>query len=443
MAQDKPALVIGGGVIKTSGRFIGQVNDIAVATEIAKAEHATNVGVQFTTDYVLPIMSGASISWVFQEISPYNVNYMLGQPGYRMAPSDRRLSNPAIEPGGFGDYGLLAEEYPTLGLSLEGFPMWSPLTHPIWNPNSSAPEPVRSVVAKNDETPSLPITDYWGFTATMSDPTDTHESVLCNIHVVPQYSTTDSFTVRVNLDSSHVATDIVKIYYFAYGYNSDLRSYYGTYTTTALADLDGGGTVNTVLDATDITNGYVDITVDTTYARIAGLPPTGIAKCTSIDGTTYEWLTDYEFDPNYRTGAQIRKSANPGGSINDWETVYVQYYYNGNEIIEAPLVQSDGSNPVVPITAIIPFPDNRSKLIIELPRVQIKNNMAIAVNERDWMGMPFAGKALDASDIYPDYPYGWLQIAGPMAARARAFGNVPFGAGIAGYETDDQRTTYA
>lgn len=443
MAQDKKGLALGGGMVKTYGRYVGQVLDVYVEREVSKAEHMTNVGIEYTRDFVLPIMSGVNVGWVFQEIVPFNANFMLGQPGYRMVPTDRKLANPAVAPGTFGDFGLTYDEYPTLGISLEGIPMWSPLTHNMYNPNPSAPAPAASVVAKNDEVPSA-IAGYWGFTCTVSDPTDTHESSFCNIHVVPNYGATDVFTVRVNLASTHVATEIVKVYYYAYNYNTSQRAYYGTYAANGLADLDGIGGVNTVLAGGDITAGYVDISVDTANARVAGAPPSPVVKVSdAIQSTDYQWLDDFDFDPTYRTGSQIRKSANPASAISDWETVYVQYYYNANDVVETPFVQTDGSNPVIPITVIYPFPDNQSKMIFEIPRVQIKTNFRIAVNERDWMGIPFSGMALDASDIYPDYPYGWIQFTGPIATRVREYGNIPWGIGEVGYDLTDQKTSYS
>lgn len=442
MAQDKKGLALGGGMVKTYGRFVGQVLDVYVEREISKAEHTTNVGIEYTRDYVLPIMSGVNVGWVFQEIVPFNANFMLGQPGYRAIPSDRRLSNPPIAPGTFGDYSLPYSEYPTLGLSLEGIPMWAPLTHPMYNINPGAAAIPTSCYATNQETPST-IVGYWGFTASALHTGATNESNCCNIHVAPEYSATDVFTVRVNLDDSHIAGDEIRVYYFAYAYNNALRSYYGTYVTSALADLDGIGTTETILSAGDITAGYVDIDVDTTYARVSGVPKVWATVTSPDEVTSYSWLTDYDIDPSYRTGSQIRKSANPSSAIPDWGSVKVNYYYNGNEVVEAPLVQTDGRNPIIPITVIYPFPDNQSKMIFEIPRVQVKSNFRIAVNERDWMGIPFAGQALDASDIYPDYPYGWLQFTGPIATRVAEQGNIPWGLGITGYDLGAQQTTHA
>lgn len=443
MAQDKKGLALGGGMVKTHGRFVGQVLDVFVEKEISKAEHTTNIGIEYTRDYVLPIMSGVNVGWVFQEIVPFNANFMLGMPGYRMVPTDRQLSNPPINPGTFGDFGLTYTEYPTLGLSLEGIPMWSPLTYHMYNPDPSAPVPAASNITKNDESPG-PIVNYFGFTATALDPTKAYESTLCNIHVVPAYGATDDFTVRVNLASTHVSGEHIRVYYFNYAYYAPTRSYYGTYAASSLADLDGLGATETTLGAGDITAGYVDIVVDTTHARVAGTPPLPFVDVVSPDGlTAYVWLDDYDFDPVYRTGSQIRKSGNPSSAIAAWDTVKITYYYNANDVVEAPIVQTDGTNPVIPITIIYPFPDNRSKMIFEIPRVQVKTNFRIAMNERDWMGIPFSGQALDASDIYPDYPYGWLQFTGPIADRVREQGNIPWGIGQVGYDLGADQTSFA
>ena len=121
----------------------------------------------------------------------------------------------------------------------------------------------------------------------------------------------------------------------------------------------------------------------------------------------------------------------------------VDYYYNTAEVAEAPIGTSGGENPVVSANCEVLFPDNQSKIIFNIWRMQVNTSMSFATSERDWTGIPFAGDTLDASDIYPDYPYGYMQVVGPLARRILEGGNRPVLNGE--FEQNDlgNRTTWA
>jgi hypothetical protein len=105
--------------------------------------------------------------------------------------------------------------------------------------------------------------------------------------------------------------------------------------------------------------------------------------------------------------------------------VTVTYWYDINTIRELPLIGS-GTNPIVECDLEILFPDQESKMIWHFYKLQVNSDMRIATAETDWMGVDFAGQTLDASEIYPRYGFGYLQLIGPIAEEIVQYGNQPY-----------------
>ncbi|MFA5714212.1 MAG: hypothetical protein WC998_00545 [Candidatus Paceibacterota bacterium] len=437
---------IGSGLVQIHDLYVGQVSDAYVEGMVAKAEHMTNTGIEFTRDAIQPISTSFNIGFAFQEISPRNVNYLLGMPGFRSIPADRKLSNNPIDPFVFGNYGMLTTEYAACGTTPEGMPAWTPLAYEMFHADTAAPLPPKTIHATNQTTPAA-ITGYWGFCSTIAKAGVVHPSAPSNMVIVPIYTVlpgTDVYVVRIYLDPTHVIGDVVQTYRFVYTYNPTYRCYIGTLPAAdALCKITGGILTSQALINADILAGYVDISYDTALALSPGLPTIPLSVRTFGGGVTVvaAWLTDFEYDSEYRGHSQIKRVPT-SIVIYENEVVEVQYYYNAGDAVEAPLAVIDGRNPIVPMKIIHPFPDNKSQMILWIPRVQIRSNFRIALNERDWMNLPFVGQAVDASDLYPNYPFGSVTFSGPIAHSICDTGNVPYGTGLAGYTPllDDQTT---
>lgn len=451
MAQDKKSLHLGSARIRIAGRYVGQVSDVRLERDVSKAEHMTNVGLEFRRDHVIPVETRMGMSFTFQEIIPYNANLLFGMPGYRAIPADRRLSmGTPMEPGTWVRDPRLYTEYPTLGMSLEGQPIWSPLVYPMCNPDLSAFSPV-SISAQNQVPPNPAAVGYVGFFVTACNGVgdSTKQSIISNVAIV-QHDTSaagdgDAIKLYVQLTDELAAANGLRVWRFDYTWNATYQTYVcSSGSGDHLYDYDGLGVTEYAITAGDVANGYaiLDATAKRTLVAASGLPPVPINKVTSWDGaTTMIWLEDYEIIPTYKGGAAIKRV--PTGSIAEFETVICIYYYDAATVYELPLGRSGGENPVVPMQVEIPFPDGLSKIIIELHRVQVNSSATFALNERDWTGVPFVGDALDAEDLYPDYPYGFWQVMGPLAQRAVQGGNYAVLAGATKVYEFGSRTSWA
>ena len=449
MAQDKKSLHLGSARIRIAGRYVGQVSDVRLERDVTKAEHMTNVGLEFRRDHVIPVETRMSMSWVFQEIIPYNANLLFGMPGYRAVPADRRLAGAPIEPGTWAKDPRLTTEYPTMGMSLEGQPIWSPMVYPMANPDINAFNPVTSVAAQNQAAPGG-TPGYVGFfvTAINAKADTTKESIISNVAIV-QHDTAaagdgDAINLYVQLTAELAALNALRVWRFDYTWNEEYQTYICTSGTGdhayELVALEDGYEIT----AGDITNGYATIPVTGKKALTAasGLPPLPISKFSSWDAaTTFVWLEDFEILPNHKGGCSTKRV--PTGAIGEFETVKAAYYYDAAGIKELPLGNSGGENPAVPMQIEIPFPDGISKILIELHRVQVNSSATFALNERDWTNVPFQGDALDAEELYPDYPYGFWQVMGPLANRAVQGGNYAALAGKTKVYEMGNRTSWA
>lgn len=448
MAQDKKSLHLGSARIRIAGRYVGQVSDVRLERDVTKAEHMTNTGLEFRRDHVIPVETRMGMSWTFQEIIPYNANLLFGMPGYRAVPADRRLAGAPIQPGTWEKDPRLNPERPTLGMSLEGQPIWSPMVYPMANPDISAFAPVTSVSAQNQAAPVPATTGYVGFfvTGCKAVGDSSNESIISNVAIVSHNTAAtgdgDEIKLYVQLNSDLVATTALRVYRFDYTWNATYQTYVAsTYSASQLFDV-GAGVSETVISAGDVTAGYKVLTVTAKKTLLAGLPPVPWSSVTDWTGvTTYKWLTDYEVLPAHKGGSAIKRV--PGGAIAEFETVHANYYYDAASVMELPLGTSRGENPTVPMQIEIPFPDGLSKIIIELHRVQVNSSATFALNERDWTNVPFAGDALDAEDLYPDYPYGFWQVMGPLATRAVQGGNYAALAGATQVYEMGHRTSWA
>lgn len=429
MTQDKKALHLGGARVRVAGRHVGQVMDATLIRDVTKAEHMTNVNLEFRRDFVIPIETRFGLNFTFGEVLPYNANLMLGMPGYRGVPIDRKLSGNVNPPFQFIVDPRLYTEYPTLYMSLEGQPVWAPMVYTMGNPGSSAKPPAPSVSGVNASPAAPATTGYVGFFVTMAAAAGANESILSSPIIIPHNTAAagdgDDINLTVTLiPGQHVAGDTIRVYRFTYQYFSAYKMYQGTQSANAKVDLDGIGATLYAITAGDVTNGYAVIAVKAKRATLAGNPPLPLSAVTNYNGAiTYEWLRDFDILPTWKTGSAIRRTLTPieqagaTGTIEPFQTVKAAYYYNAGDVAELPLGTSNGENPVVPMSLEIPLPDGQSKIFIELHRVQVNQSFTFAVNERDWTGIPFTGDALDAEELYPDYPYGYWQVMGPLARR--------------------------
>lgn len=453
MAQDRKGLTLGSGRVRIAGRYVGQVSDIRLERDVTKAEHMTNVDIEFRRDFVLPVETRMGLSWTFGEIIPHNVNFLFGGKGFRSVPADRSLASMPTDPYIWGDPDLVKvplvhTEYPTMCMSLDSQPVWSPLTYPLINGQVGAQSAPRSVSAQNQAAP-VAAPEYVGFFVTAAGLTGSDlESLPSNVAIVAHNAAAgsdgDAVTLIVQLNADHVAATTLRVFRYHYHWSSTYGCYFVPNGETASNHLYDLGTPDWyVISAGDVTAGYATISVTCKKAAIAGAPPTTSFALSSWDGvTTYDWLEDYEIMPSWKGGAAIR--LNPESTaVGQFDTCKFWYYYDANQIIESPFGVSGGENPVVPVTVEYPFPDGLSKIIVALWRVQVNSSVAFALTERDWMGVPFAGDALDASELYPAYPYGYYQFMGPMARRAVAGGNFAMtGTSSKPYELGD-KTTWA
>lgn len=435
MAQDKKALHLGGARVRVAGRYVGQVMDAALERSVTKAEHMTNVDLEFRRDFILPIETRFGLRFTFGEVIPYNANLLMGMPGYRAVPLDRQLSGNVLAPFQFTNDPRIYTEYPTLGLSVENRPIWSPLVYPMGSSASSAMLPVGAVAAKNNSPANPGSMGFVGFFVTACEAAGTKESILSSVALVEHNTAAagngDTITLTVTLDPSYIALNTLRVYRFAYSYYSAYGTYQGTAAANALYEYSSGPAVDDyVIQPGDVTAGYATLTVTAKKALVSGNPPLPLSAVTSYDGSeTFVWLDDFDIMPLWKGGSAIRRTlssveqAGASGAIEAFETVKCIYYYNGAGVAELPLGTSRGENPVVPMSLEIPMPDGQSKIYIELHRVQVNQSFTFALNERDWTGVPFTGDALDAEELFPDYPYGFWQVMGPLAERIKQGGN--------------------
>lgn len=455
---DKLGYTLGGARVRVFGRYVGQTLDAELTKDVTKAEHTTNVGIEFVRDHVLSIMTAYGVSWTFQEIIPFNANLMINSPGFRAVPVDRKLSSPAIDPDIATGYGLIQVEYPTFGKKATGVgtPTWCPLLYPMHNRDLAAPDPAYSISAVNAATPGS-VLSYVGYYVTLTDATGTvneggHESTISNVAIVPVYNAGapgDTVNITVKWFDGTVPAVNAAVYRYVYTYNSTYDTYIGTFVAVAAHDF-GAAVEHTSLagkTATPDGGWTISIAVNTGSVLVGAKPPLPVEEVVHpVTGTSADWLTDYEINANFRGGSAIKRTAT-SSTIGEFETWQVSYVYNAGAIAEAPLGTTEGENTVLPVTLEIPFTDNLSKMVIHLWEVQTNANFRLATNERDWMGIPFVGEALDASDEYPDYPYGYVQVMGPLASRIVQGGNVPFGmdSGLTGARAlrSEQQTSWA
>lgn len=464
MTLDTKSLHLGSGRILIGGRNCGQVSGIQLRRDVTKVEHMTNVHPEFRRDFVLPIESRVGLRWMFGEVSPWAANMLLGMPGYRQVPFDRSLTGAgAVEPGTIPVYGLTWNQSPTLPMSADRKPVWASLVHPIDSGVPGTPPAPVSVSANNiTAPPSGAAVTYVGFFASIIG-AGAEESMCKGAAIVPLYDiggTTNTVDVIIGLTDNdyeipegdnkgaHDATMSVRLYRYDYTKNADTGMFQGTSAgvTNAIQALDAGGLISEeAITAPELAQKWKKITLTlSTFPLIAGTPVLpDVFAASDTDGNPLRWLDDYEVLPFWNGGAAIRKAADAVTltGVEGFDMINVQYTYDAGQVLEAP-IGLRGDNPVVPVTVELPFPDGVSKLIFEVPRVQVNNSATFAPNERDWTGLDFDGDALDASDEYPDYPYGWIQFRGPMATRIIKGGNVLWG-NSAAYPLGTSRTQYS
>lgn len=465
MAQDKKALHLGGGRIHVGGRNCGQVSNIQLRRDVTKAEHMTNTHPEFRRDFVLPIESRVGLRWMFGEVNPWAANMLLGMPGYRQVPFDRTLpGGGAVAPGTVPTYGLEWDQRPTLAASMDNKPIWASLVHPVDTGVPGTPPAPTHITANNlTAPPQPPAVTYVGFFASVLAAGLTEESMMKGAAIVPLYDiggTVNTVKVIIGLTDNaweipegdnkgaHDATMFVRLYRFDYTKDADTGMFQGTSdgVANAIQALDGAGLITEeIITAAELAQGYKEITLTLdTFPLVTGLPVVkNYFRATDVDGNNLVWLDDYEILPFWNGGAAIRKAATYTTltGLEPWDMIYCYYTYDGGQIVEAP-IGLRGENPVVPIVVELPYPDGRSKIIIEIPRMQVNNSATFAPNERDWTGLDFDGDALDASDEFPDFPYGWIQFRGPMATRIIKGGNVLWGESQS-YPLGTGRTQYS
>lgn len=441
-AKNTDNLHIGGAYCLIDDLQESQINNLSLRGDITKQEHRTSEELMNRIDFVLPVEEGYSASFNFAEFSPMVMNTVMGKPGFSQVPVDQSLANIFAAPFQFTHDPRLKTQKVQMLDTFGGVPKFQYLFHAMSNIDASAATPFRGITAQNVSSSSS--TGYVGIYATISTSSSTHESILSPVAIVPHNTGAsgngDRIVVRVKLESDHTAGMRIKIYKTTYTKIAATNEYIGAYATdmgytspgTGSPDNDAFGwaagaiAYYTILSG-DVTAGYAQFSV---YAKKAatsssGRPPLPISSVTSADGlTSYVWLTDYNFIPQYKTGSGIKRVST--GNIPAYSQAIVNFYWDAGQVAQMPLGSQLARNPIVPIEFKIPFPNNVGWMLCHLHRGQIRTNWSLNISEGNWTEVPFDVTALDASDEFPYTPFGYWQMGGPIAQQITNLGN--FGA---------------
>lgn len=440
MTLDTNALVLGGGRVRADGRMVGQVRGCYVDRAVSKAMHDTNFGLEFKTDHVLAIKTAFTLGWTFEEVQPINANMLVGQPGYSIVPFDRSLPGLRRTPD-LLQYGTTRQqyvEYPRLFQDdpSKGNPrnVWSPLLYPLAAQNSEAHgTPVSLSIINKDFNGTL--LGYVAFIVVTST-AGADVSMPSPIEIVPYSAAADKLRLTFFPGANPGTT------YTLYRCDA-VRQTNGEFQL-AVTDVDMKiitAFTNEVFPAANPDGSYtveqnallVDLTCNNPQG--AGTPtiPIVVESYDATDGSfqTCRWPRDFLYEVNDGGGGKIR--ATPLTQLGEaaaitnlhGRNVKVTYWYDIARVRELPL-HASGENPIVEVTLEILFPDQESKMIWHFYRVQVNGNMRIAVNETDWMGVDFTAETLDASNVYPKYGFGYMQLVGPIVDEIHAYGNQPF-----------------
>lgn len=441
MTQRVESLRLGDGRIWAANRFVGQVSGATIEQTINELEHDTNFGLEYHTDHILTIKRGYNVNWMFGEITPDNANMCIGMPGYSGVPWDRSLPGPRMSPDLVAN-SMYVHQWTqpiTLFYDSDGIGNWSPLMYAICNQDKDS---------LNLEIPQLAgvnldftgtIAGHKAFVVTGKNNLNTAlESLPSNILILPYTTTSDDIelTVRCNqVGPTLPVTNRFNVYMAAVTKLAN-GEYEFTGPFLLLTDFEdfNPGTV-----AYEFTiEGYTGSTLAFNSATTTGAePPTPVSikkaptgQIVDTEGevisytTSYSWPEDFQYEVNEQGTGRVKLS--PQSSIDAKTPLQVTFYYNTYTIREAPLA-SIGVQPIIPITLDILFPDNESRMLWNFFKARVLSQFTFASGANDWQGMSMSCRTIDASNKYPKFGYGYLQIIGPIAESIAEYGNIPYG----------------
>jgi len=453
MTHSKKALPLLTGQARVYGRHVGQVRNIRIDRRVGKAAHETNYGLEFKTDHVIAIRTAYSVGFTFEEIQPANANLMLGAPGYGMVPVDRTMPGLRRTPAMLA-YGTTRRQFTeTAQLYLDdvhSLGVLNELMYPIVPQNSAAISAPEIAVINNDFTGT--IVGYYAVVVSGSGAARANESLPSNIEIVPYSSVEDTFTItykhgtvqgthwNVYLSTMKPKSGVGHSFLGGFKLMDNFTSIiWGGLTEVTNAD----GTITLIGDGEAVDPVTLEFDPAGDGAVGVGVPVTPIDvlyyHATTGALTSAVWCVDFHYDGAYKGGSMV-KIAKGSELLASGQPVEIVYWYDVLTMRELPL-DASGRSPVVPMTFEYLFPDQESKIIWHFYRVQINSDLSFAANEGDWSGMDFQGETLDATDLYPNYGFGYMQIMGPLAAEIKEFGNIPWNGE---YEAlSDNQTSYA
>jgi hypothetical protein len=441
MTQRIESLRLGDGRIWAADRFVGQVSGASIEQAITEIEHDTNFGLEYFTDHILTIKRGFTISWMFGEVTSDNANMCIGMPGYSGVPWDRSLPGPRMSPNLVADSMYVHQFSQPMNLYLDpdGIGNWSPLMHPICNPDKDSLDlEIPEIAVNNIDYTGTPA-GYVAWCVTGKADSDTAlESLPSNIVITPYSNASDDVEITVHCDQSAPSEPVTDIF----------NVYRAPVTKLANGQYQFDGPFELLTDFEDYDPGtaafefqivgYTGALLACDSGQTTGSePPIPVALASAATGlrvetegdeiafaTAYSWPEDFQYEVLEKGAGQVKLS--PGSSIPEGLPLKATFYYNTLSYREAPLASS-GVQPIIPITLDILFPDNESRMIWTFFKARVLSNFTFASGANDWQGMSMSCRTIDASNKYPKYGYGYLQIHGPIADSISEYGNRPYG----------------
>lgn len=433
MTQDKKTLLLGGGLIRAHGRHVGQITGAYVERSVDKVRHDTNFGLEYKTDHVIAIKTGYNLGWTFQEVQPGAMNLLLGSPGYGAVPWDRSLPGERRSPRllSYSASRRLHTEHPRMLLDDDDIGVWYPLTYPIAMANVNAEVPFR--IQMDNTSIAGGVVGYRAFIVIHAEAAGANPSICSNIEFVP-YSTYLSENMQLTMyhDGVMNAADTYSIYAadvtrHANGEFEFTSSFCElvAFQDQVVAGLQADGRTY-VIAANGVAIPLMVSSAVATSGCSPWTPPINISQYGTWNGAevTTQFPQDWIFEDSYEGSGKIKLSYNSG--LTDGEVLKAVYWYDVADVRELPLAPS-GANPIIELDLEILFPDMESKMLWHFYRAQINSGTRFSPNEADWTGMDFVAETLDASDRYPRYGFGYMQLIGPICAEILEWGNFPFG----------------
>lgn len=410
---DKKTRTVGSGRIYVNRRNMGRADGLTFAYEVEKLISESNVGLEFTEELILPILTRMKVSGNFGEISPNVANTLLGRPGFFRPKLDYRLPGKVdLTEDHFTEFTPVQyREYVSLIDNLKGRPVWNKLLYePVYAEDT--PAPPTEILAVNDEAPGA-ITGYAGITMSANKAgAPTTYGVIGEASVFELYDTgvapgSDTITITWRDNPNAAEVDSYRLWFARF----DIVD--GEYVQITPWEEVTGKLLIAKGTETE------EIEANTTNLPALGASYVGPVVVNSLDSAVpviYDEGVDYIVDPERR---QIKRLA--AGAMTAFETVECVYYYNIEGMVEIPF-DATGDNPECEVMFEHLYPDKESRLIVALFGAQLRSNVTVALGDRDWMNIPFEFSCLNKAEEYPDYGFGYWRLVGPITNRVHKGG---------------------